>query len=440
MIIVAGCLGVSHFCVSRVLLKSNSYLDRSLYANLSLLAPGSTSHRFRMHSFGIFCITVIFASIANVPVPKRRTRCKSSHALGCFDRADADWYNKNARQEAIAFRMNDTDFFWLSKELLQPGPKRIDLVHFTGDGEFRLRDSEWVFCDCDRSSPCFSSSRCDALARHERLPLILESLLMPDVEGSRETVRFMGTNEPFMVEAIVSIFRATCGPRAHFVDSGMNEGMWTLLGAAFGCNVIGIEPQPQCIRSASLALRINNLSAHVVKALLAPADLTVQVDTKKRCHAGWQSPQLSSPHVESRQMSIHSMRLDSLPQLKHGSSRVELWHLDVEGAEIPVLRSAAKLFAHHKIKRVIMEIGHNRWARYGIPSIHDGYNELRVIFNGWTCTWACNGQTFPWAPVAFRQVHCVHPWNVNLDLGWGVFDIFCVAPGVEAFWSANRTR
>ena len=54
--------------------------------------------------------------------------------------------------------------------------KNARKVHFMGSGEFHLRESEWIFCDCDRSSPCFSFSMCNAAARHERLPLIPRSV------------------------------------------------------------------------------------------------------------------------------------------------------------------------------------------------------------------------------------------------------------------------
>ena len=117
-----------------------------------------------------------------------------------------------------------------------------------------------------------------------------------------------------------------------------------------------------------------------------------------------------------------------------------LWHLDVEGAEIPVLRSAAKLFADRRIDRVLFEITLKRWGQFGIGGKKEGLDELRRLFSGWTCTWACNGRPFPWAPVPRHQVYCGRPWNIHSDLGWGLFDVFCVAPGIDPLWNATGSR
>ena len=69
---------------------------------------------------------------------------------------------------------------------------------------------KWVGCDCSAASPCFSRSRCDALATHRRVPSVPLSLRMPDLPSTRAMVRWMGTNEPFMVDAITSILRNAC--------------------------------------------------------------------------------------------------------------------------------------------------------------------------------------------------------------------------------------
>ena len=98
-----------------------------------------------------------------------------------------------------------------------------------------------------------------------------------------------------------------------------------------------------------------------------------------------------------------------------------------------VLRSAAGLFARNKIKRVMVELAHHHWFKYGIASMDEGYAELRTIFHGWHCVWACNGSPFPWTPLTRLGVlRCATPWTNWSDLGWGLFDVFCVAPGAES--------
>ena len=322
--------------------------------------------------------------------------------------------------------------FSLSEELALPTkPMELD----TNRASWK-----WVGCDCNATSPCYSQSRCDALQTHRRVLSVPSTLRMPDLAGARAMVRWMGTNEPFMVDAITSILRVACAaPSAIFVDSGMNEGMWTVLGAHFGCQTIGIEPQPQCMEAARVGLKMNRLSATVINALLSPSSTTVSIDSSKPCHGGLQPIESTHAASDQRRVQVPSVRLDKLHDLKNPHTFVALWHLDVEGAEIPVLRSAARLFAARRIERVLFEVSLRRWGKVGIGRRQQGLEELRTLFKGWTCTWACNGQPFPWTSVPRFKVYCAPPWNVHSDLGWGLFDVYCVAPGVDPVWNALRS-
>lgn len=368
--------------------------------------------------------------------------CVTMHPSGCFSRREADRQNQKAlRNLSVAFTKDGINYFTLGKELAQAGPKAVDLTFSYNMTTGGVSHKEWVACDCDAASHCYSKSRCDALAHYGRIPSVPDSLVMPDIgyghsSSTRSMVRFMATQEPFMLDAFLRVFRATCATAdGFFVDSGANEGMWTLLAAALGCSAIAIEPQPQCHKSIATSLEANHLSAHMLNALLAPDNVTVMIDTSKPCFGGYQglNAEPKTPPRSQSLVAVHSMRLDQLPQLTTTTSRIELWHVDVEGAEVMVLRSAAGLFARNKIKRVMVELAHHHWFKYGIASMDEGYAELRTIFHGWHCVWACNGSPFPWTPLTRLGVlRCATPWTNWSDLGWGLFDVFCVAPGAES--------
>ena len=321
-------------------------------------------------------------------------------------------------------------FFSISRELALP-TKPVEL-------DTDRKPWKWVGCDCNSTSPCHSQSRCEALASHRRVPSVPSRLRMPDVVGVRAMVRWIGTNEPFMVDAITTILASACvAADALFIDSGMNEGMWTVLGAHSTCRTIGIEPQPQCIPPVRMALGHNGLNARIINALLAPTFTLATIDASRPCFGGFQPSESGRAQGKGRHAQVGSLRLDELDELKDPKAHIALWHLDVEGAEIPVLRSAAKLFAERRIDRVLFEITLKRWGQFGIGSKKEGLDELRRLFSGWTCTWACNGRPFPWVPVPRHQVYCKRPWNVHSDLGWGLFDVFCVAPGIDPLWNAT---
>ena len=188
----------------------------------------------------------------------------------------------------------------------------------------------------------------------------------------------------------------------------------------------------------------NNLSARIVNHLLAPTPMSIMIDKKAPGNGGFQAPPPKAastrPVAEPSQSStvVTSVRLDTL---MHADAIVELWHIDVEGAEIPVLQSASGLLRAGRIKRVIFEVSRGLWHKYNIPSAEEGYRQLREIFEGWRCTWACNAKPFPFRETGFGKYRCSAPWVENQDLGWGGgagHDVFCVAPSVdfhETLWA-----
>ena len=157
----------------------------------------------------------------DVRTSKLEQKCNTKHSLGCFTSQQARKANERRPLGLVEMR-GGVSFFSLSKELALPAKPvelNTDLVPWA-----------WVSCDCDPASPCFSQSRCEALSTHGQVVSVPRKLLMPDLAGSRTMVRWMGTNEPFMVDAITAVLRAACTipeqqqQRAFVIDSGMNEG------------------------------------------------------------------------------------------------------------------------------------------------------------------------------------------------------------------------
>lgn len=103
-----------------------------------------------------------------------------------------------------------------------------------------------------------------------------------------------------------------------------------------------------------------------------------------------------------------SIRLDDL--INSESQIVALWHIDVEGAEVMVLRSAKSLFENKQIHRVILEVGPERWSSFGLK-VKDGLAELRQLFQNWECsTQEFGAYTFEKQLPDIPDVYCVAPW------------------------------
>ena len=220
----------------------------------------------------------------------------------------------------------------------------------------------------------------------------------PDVSS---TLEFVKRFEPFSVNMFLRVLDSSCQfPNAVFVDSGANDGAWSLLAASRGCRVIAFEPQPRCSLLLSRAAKRNDFDIDLRNQLVSPEPTWAQVEPQ-RCigqaqFAGNQQRIASSGGARrlAAAISIGSSRLDvALGQLPNAI--VQLWHVDVEGAEILALRSARALFAADRILRVLVESVPLRWGVFNL-SVAAGLREAAAIFEDWHCVVACSGKAYAW--------------------------------------------
>ena len=86
-------------------------------------------------------------------------------------------------------------------------------------------------------------------------PLSPVPVRLPRARPVLSVVEYLRIAESDMIDTTVRIFRKMCADseqrhgRDHvFVDSGSNEGTFSLLAAAHGCHAIAIDPQPMCLQ------------------------------------------------------------------------------------------------------------------------------------------------------------------------------------------------
>lgn len=97
-------------------------------------------------------------------------------------------------------------------------------------------------------------------------------------------VAYMRSVEPVTIAAMGAIFKARCGTNVLFVDSGANEGAWSLLAADASCCSVAVEPQLGCHELLEAALRVNgpNVAGRVTlcQAVLTPSPVETKVASK----------------------------------------------------------------------------------------------------------------------------------------------------------------
>ena len=338
---------------------------------------------------------------------------------------------------------------------------------------------EWIaWTPLFKPPHCYSCWQCSfdnvtAVPAYIPSNLMLTDAVAAHNVSTREILAYQIGFEPFMFELMGMVLSATCSKQqegtAIFIDSGANEGLWSMLAGTLGCHVLAVEPQPGCHKWIQESLELNPLAAdrvHLWKRFLTPDTDAKPLSVASNSCLGSEKFESSggrggtSPGTPQRRrsatgssltarMSVAAARLDASAFLTthHPEARVALWHLDTEGAEIAVLRSASQLFKAERIDRVVLELTPSSWAGYGV-SLAAGYAELARTFGNWSCTWACNGGAIDWHRTA-AQVgrsrkgrqhhqspggHCASPWN-----RWSpAVDAYCVHPAVPRLFPSSR--
>lgn len=257
-------------------------------------------------------------------------------------------------------------------------------------------------------------------------------LHLPDTPLMRVAVERLNVvlSEHATLKRFVSIFHAVCRRGATFVDSGANEGFWSLFAAAHGCTAVAIEPQPYCaqlIRAASIR---SGVMSRVQLHTMAFTDDTsgkkpcVPLDICKGTASYTQGKVID---IRNQSYSVReaekcsTVPLGTLDELLP-SSTIDLWHLDVEGAELAALRSAKRLLEEKRILRIMIEVDSMQRWRLNVKEkmrIDETLAEVRALFATWTCSSVCDGK----------------PYQLPLHFQWGGSgicpDMYCVAPGVH---------
>ena len=88
-------------------------------------------------------------------------------------------------------------------------------------------------------------------------PGLTRPIVIPNSTNARASLTFVPKFEEFNVAATVALFETLCIGRRHgvFIDSGANEGAWSMLAASMGCHAIAVDPGPACVRRLHAAVR-----------------------------------------------------------------------------------------------------------------------------------------------------------------------------------------
>jgi FkbM family methyltransferase len=164
-----------------------------------------------------------------------------------------------------------------------------------------------------------------------------------------------------------------------FIDIGAHSGYFTLLAArnvAESGRVLAVEPNPKIANQLRENLNASNIHNTTIEQIACnehggAAVLYVHDDSNSSASS------LSEVNVHSgNQIAVQCQPLDEVVE-RHALNRVDLIKIDVEGAELSVIRGALSTLSRFK-PTIVMELDSTLLAAFG-SSIDDVRNELTKL-------------------------------------------------------------
>lgn len=183
---------------------------------------------------------------------------------------------------------------------------------------------------------------------------------LPKGRGKERVVRY---GDFVQCHALVQAINRLAGP-VYVVDVGAFHGSYAvILGSMVGRKggkVIAVEPNPESFEILKDNIRRNRLLGTVFAEQCAISD--VEGGLSKILLKGSQSQIVKDPADPGDGTFVRSKRLETL-LVEHALPRIDVLIVDVEGAELEVLRSLS--WNQPLTPTILCELHCNEWAKFG---------------------------------------------------------------------------
>ncbi len=152
------------------------------------------------------------------------------------------------------------------------------------------------------------------------------------------------------------------------LDIGANIGYYTMLGASLisrDSQILAFEPQPRVVAKLRRNIEFNRLrNVSVFPCVLSDSDGVCTFFVPKAGNEGHGSLQENGRFEVREKVAVQSRRLDDV-LTEMGDPEIGLIKMDVEGAELKVLRGAGKLLQRHRKPVLIFEANEDNCKPFG---------------------------------------------------------------------------
>jgi len=172
------------------------------------------------------------------------------------------------------------------------------------------------------------------------------------------------------------------------IDMGINDGYIAALAAVHGYAVVGVDGQPECVRRFLFAKAINGWDkVQVYNNIMSNDPVSMKIQNgvcgggSRYLEGDGTSPRLLPAKGISVEMpgktEVFSKKLDDLAP----TESIVFFHLDVEGAELSVLKSASRALSERRIKNLVWEFAPHRWSNERARAL----SEVKTMMADFTC-------------------------------------------------------
>jgi len=165
-------------------------------------------------------------------------------------------------------------------------------------------------------------------------------------ESPMMLARALGLYELRKQKVLSSLLR----PGGTFIDVGANKGDFSLLAAKLvGRNgrVLSFEPEPTNCQWIAKSVKLNGYD-NITLYELALSDTNGRAQLYLGKKSGWHTLVKGQPYRSEGVLKVATRTLDRVLGERTGNSRVDMMKIDVEGAELEVLKGACEMLSKNK--------------------------------------------------------------------------------------------
>jgi FkbM family methyltransferase len=191
-------------------------------------------------------------------------------------------------------------------------------------------------------------------------------MLLDPLDEVSQTILVTGEWEPNTWAGI----RKDLSPGATFVDVGAHIGYYSLVGGAVvgpGGHVLAVEPNPETLQKLRANIEASGASqVRVEPVACSDTEATLELYAAPRMNTGETSLSKANAAQEGQGVTVYRVPARPLDAIirEEGVSRVDVIKIDVEGAEMLVLKGAKETLArYHPI--VVLELADHQLQNMG---------------------------------------------------------------------------